>query len=278
MRINGFRLAMAAAVLAMAAVGIANAQSCTSSITKCGCTITTTGVYSVDADLDFTQGLTSRSGCIDVSAANVKLFTNGHFILGDGTGHGVGIHLLSSADNAFLDAAGVDGTTFSYTDLVGWQYGLESQADNVYADGFGYDGNTTGVLLKSASRNTITYLESAGNAVYGVWINGGSNNVISVGFMQFNAVADIYIGCSATGPTGKACSRGSATNDFVTGVGTSTNPSIYGLVVEQGSTGNILADNYIFGNTTDDMFDGNSTAVNTWRSNAFATANRSYIH
>lgn len=270
---------MAAAVLAMAAVGIANAQSCTSSITKCGCTITTTGVYSVDADLDYTQGLTSRKGCIDISASNVKLFTNGHFILGDGTGNGVGIHLLSSADNAFLDAAGVDGTTFNYTDLVGWQYGLESQADNVYADGFGYDGNTTGVLLKSTSRNTITYSESSGNAVYGIWINNGSNNVVSVAFMQFNAVADIYIGCSATGPTGKSCSRGSASyNNFVTGVGTSTNPSLYGLAVEQNSTGNILADNYIFGNTNDDMFDGNSTAVNTWRSNAFATANKSYIH
>jgi hypothetical protein len=279
MRINGFRLAMAAAVLAMAAVGIANAQSCTSSITKCGCTITTTGVYTVDADLDYTQGLTSRKGCIDISAANVKLFTNGHFILGDETGtNGIGIHLLSTADGAFLESAGTDGTNFSYTDLVGWQYGLESQADNVYVDGFGTDGNSTGVFLKGTSRNTISFAEAAGNSVYGIWIDAGSNNAIAVGNLQYSGVAGVYIGCSATGPTGKACSRGSASyNNIVTGT-FSGPPTNYGVAVEQNSTGNIVADNYTLGNTNYDLFDGNSTAVNTWHSNAFATVNKSYIH
>src|SRR6202007_1787394 len=133
MRLKGLQFAAATMLLAMAAFGTANAQSCTSSITKCGCTITSTGTYSVDADLDYTQGLTSRKGCIDISAPNVKLFTNGHFLMGDETGvSGVGIHLLSTADGAFLESAGTDGTNFSYTDLVGWQYGLESEADYVY--------------------------------------------------------------------------------------------------------------------------------------------------
>jgi len=278
MRINGFKLAIAAALLSMTAVGVARAQSCTSSITACGCTITTTGTYTVDADLDYTQGLTSHKGCIDISAANVKLFTNGHFMLGDETGtNGVGIHVLSTANGAFLDAAGPDGTNVNYSDLVGWQYGIESEADNVYVDGFGTDGNSTGVLLKNTDNNVVTFAEAAGNAVYGIWISAGSGNVISVANIQFSGVADVYIGCSATGPSGKACSKGSPHNNFVTGVGV-TAPANYGFAVEQNSTGNIMSDNYGFGSTNYDLFDGNSTAVNTWHSNAFATANKSYIH
>lgn len=279
MRINGFRLSVAAMVLAMAALGTANAQSCTSSITKCGCTINTSGVYTVNADLDYTQGLTSRKGCIDVNAANVKLFTNGHYILGDETGtNGVGIHLLSTANGAFLEAAGVDGTTFSYTDLVGWQYGLESQADFVYVDGFGTDGNSTGVLLKGTSNNVITFAEAAGNSVYGIWIDGGSGNMVSVANVQYSGVANTYIGCSATGPTGKGCSKNYASySNIVTGAFFGP-PALYGLAVEQYSTGNIVSDNYSLGSTDYDLFDGNSTSVNTWHSNAFATVNKSYIH
>jgi len=279
MRIKTYQFAMAAILATMAAVGVASAQSCSNSITSCGCTITAAGVYSVDADLDFSQGLTSRKGCIDVNVANVKLFTNGHSILGDGTGKGIGIHLLGTANNAFLEAAGVQGTSVFYSVLLGWQYGLESQADNVVADGFGYDVNTTGVLLKNAAKNTIAWSEASGNAIYGIWITNGSGNQITGGWVNNNAIAGVYLGCSGTGPTGQACTGATGSiatkSNFVYAL-TVGSVEDYGIVVEEGSLQNTFADNSSSGNTVDDLFDGNAgCGSNLWQANAFATSNNS---
>jgi len=280
MRIKAYRFAMAAALLIMAGVAVASAQvSCANSITACGCTISTAGVYTVDADLDYTQGLTSKKGCIDVTAANVKLFTNGHPIIGAGTGKGIGIHVLSGATSAFIEAAGVQGTSVSYSVLLGWQYGLESQAPGVTADGFGYDVNTTGVFVKGAANNTIAWSEAIGNSIYGMWISGGSGNQISGANISDNAVAGIYLGCSSTGPMGQVCTGRSGSvatksnSIYALTVGGIQN---YGIAVEQGGSLNTVVNNSSSGNTTDDLFDGNSgCGSNLWQANAFVTSNNS---
>jgi len=267
---------MAAMLLTIA--GVASAQvSCDSSITSCGCTISSAGVYTIDADLDSSQGLTSGNSCLDVAAANVLLFTNGHPILGDGSGNGIGIHVLSGATNAFLEAAGVQGSSVYYSVLLGWQYGLESQAPGVTADGFGYDVNTTGVLLKGAQNNTIAWSEAIGNAVYGMWISGGIGNQISGASISDNAVAGVYLGCSGTGPQGQPCtghgnSVATQTNYiYALTVGGMEN---YGIAVEQGGTQNVVVNDASSGNTTDDLFDGNSgCGSNLWLVNTFVKSN-----
>jgi len=264
----------------MGAIGVANAQQCSSSITTCGCTISSPGIYTVDADLNATQGLTSRRGCIDVAADKVRLFTNGHAITGAGNGTGIGIHLLSSADDVLLEAGASSGLNCCrYTTLSGWQYGLESEASHVISDGFTQSGNTTGVLLNGAKRNSITNFMANRNSVYGVWINGGSANQITDASASNNGVAGVYIGCAKTWPSGKACDRDADTssgNTIYYLVGLSEN---YGIAVEKGSKGNIITSTWSRSNTVDDLFDGNSNSgINLWRANGFGTANQSYIH
>src|SRR5208282_1344942 len=163
MRTMVSRLAISAALLMLVAVGVANAQNCSSSIQACGCTINSAGAYTVDSDLTAAQGLTSRGSCIDVAAANVKLFTNGHNITGAGTGTGVGINLLSTAGSLFLAAAGPNST---YTTVSGWQYGMQSLADNVTSEGFYFTGNTTGVLIKDGDNNNVSCFGAYNNSVY----------------------------------------------------------------------------------------------------------------
>ena len=259
------------------AVGVANAQDCSNSISACGCTISSAGIYNVDSDLNATQGLTSYGSCIDVAADNVKLFTNAHNITGAGSG--VGIHLRSKARNVFLSSAGPRET---YTTISGWKYGLESEADKVTAEGFLFNGNTTGVLLNGAENNHIGCFESFNNSVYGVWILNGSGNQIDYAAMWNNRVAGIYIGCSSTGPSGQACTEehGASSGNFIfedysysPGVSTQS----YGIAVEQGSTQNSIVDNWFDGNTVDGYFDGNTEGANLWHSNRYVTANQSFI-
>jgi len=277
MKIRGCRFAVSALLLLLAAV-VANAQNCSSSITACGCTISSAGTYTVTADLSAAQGLTSGNGCIDVNASNVKLFTNGYNITGAGTGTGIGIHLLSGRTNVFLSAAGPQET---YTLVSGWQYGMESQASTVTSEGFYFQNNTTGVWLRGAQNNNFGCLGAFDNTLYGVWIRGGSANQIDYAGTWDNGIAGVYLGCSTTGPSGPACSGGSTTTgnsvfgllSFTTGV------QSYGLVVETGGTQNNLVDNSFSGDTVDDLFDGNASAnSNTWHSNLFTTANKGYIH
>jgi len=277
MKIRGCRFAVSALLLLLAAV-VANAQNCSSSITACGCTISSAGTYTVTADLSAAQGLTSGNGCIDVNASNVKLFTNGYNITGAGTGTGIGIHLLSGRTNVFLSAAGPKET---YTLVSGWQYGMESQASTVTSEGFYFQNNTTGVWLRGAQNNNFGCLGAWDNSVYGVWIRGGSNNQIDYGAAWNNGVAGVYIGCSATGPTGPACTSGntSSGNSVFELLSFTSTTQNYGLVVETGGLQNNLVDNSFSGDTVDDLFDGNASATgNTWHANLFTTANQSYIH
>jgi hypothetical protein len=276
MKIRVCRFAGSAMLLLLVAV-VAKAQNCSSSITACGCTISSAGTYAVNADLTASQGLTTRSGCIDVNVNNVKLLTNGHNITGAGTGTGIGINLLSGKQTIFLSAAGPQET---YTTLSGWQYGLESQATNVIAEGFLFIGNTTGVLLKGARNNNIGCFESDSNSVYGVWIRGGSGNQIEYGEVWENKVAGVYIGCSATGPSGPACSGGTSSGNYIFEVWSNPSgvpPQSYGIAIELGGTQNWIVDNWFYGNTVDDLFDGNANGVDVWHSNKFVTANQSFL-
>jgi hypothetical protein len=282
MKISVCRFALSAMLLIMVATGVANAQRCSSSITMCGCTIASPGDYTVDADLNAAQGLTARGDCIDVAAKKVRLLTNGFAI--SGQGKGAGIHLLPSADDVFLEGFGGMGASFRSTALIGWQYGLESEASNVVSDGFVYIGNTVGVLLKGAQDNSLNQSAAFGNLVYGYWVKGGARNQIRSSAGQDNGTAGIYLGCSSTGPTGRACEEDSSTtsgNSIYESSGSSSAQN-YGIAVERGSKRNTIVVNSFEGHTAYDFFDGNPNCDdNLWRVNhsffQFATVNRSCI-
>lgn len=287
MKISLCRLAMSAIVFTMAATGIASAQNeCGSSITMCGCTITSPGTYTIGADLTATQGLTSRNGCIDVAAEKVTLITEGHQIIGAGSGTGIGIHLLSGAETVFLEGGGTNGAGVSttFTTLKGWQYGLESDASDVVSDFFDYNNNTTGVFLQRARNNNINDFGANGNTVYGVWIKGGSGNQINCSGASNNGVAGTYLGCSSTGPSGQACEEdeGTSNGNLIYdhgGQNFGTGAQQYGIAVERGSKRNTLMDLFTYGNTVDDLFDGNLNCdKNLWQINTFKTVNQTCIH
>jgi len=264
MKIRGCRFAISAMLLIMLAMGAATAQQCSSSITMCGCTITSPGDYTVDADLNAAQGLTSRGGCIDVAAKGVRLLTNGFPISGAGTGSGIGIHLLSSAKDVFLEGW-VGGPRSA---LFGWKNGLESEASNVIADTFGCFGNTTGVLLKGAQNNNINRFEVSGSFFYGVWITGGSRNQINGLSADANVIA-VYVGCGL----GQECKEDEETShgNFIYNSYVPLSQLI-GIAIEHGSKRNTMTNNFVNAFQYD-LFDGNpSCDGNLWRFNQFTRA------
>jgi hypothetical protein len=272
-------------LLVLCAIGSAAAQtSCSRSITSCGCTITERGVYSVDADLSASQGLTALNGCIDINAEHVDLFMNlNQSISGDKTGTGVGIHVLPAAKYAFLFFLSYYSPPL-ISGVSGWQFGIESEADNVIINGAETFGNSTGVLLKGTYNNKLSGvgLSTTGainNSAYGIWIVGGNSNQVALYTSQGNGIAGIYVGCSATGPTGTPCpSEQASSGNVIYDLSDNGTKQLYGVVLEAGSLRNTVMNTRTASNTRFDDFDGNANcANNVWRINKFSTANAACI-
>jgi hypothetical protein len=310
-RASLFRLAVAAVVFAgltVAATATGHAQTqpkkCSSQITACGCTITATGRYTVENALDYSQGLTLKNACIDITASNVDLYAY-NYITGPGTDPtcstntpkkrvGIGIHVLPSASNVsiFLD---------DY-DTCGWNYGLESEGSNInwYEPGAYY--NNLGMLLKNATGNDVLYgyfaygisgLEITGgsgnsindgetyyNTQYGYWLNGTKGNTITNDYAYGDTIAGIYLGCNSKGDVKPLilCTTTTTGNSVQTNYayGYDSYPQKYGIAVERGSIDNTFLENgtgyyYPYLNKID-IIDGNANCVyNTYLDDTYLT-------
>jgi len=203
--------AMACAILIIVGAGSAHAQppKCDSTIYQCGCTIGTPGTYELANELDASQGLTVKNGCIDIEGQNIKL-NAAYPIVGPGndgscgcmhdpTGaggpsvncpsvkvklaspSGVGIHVLPSAQNV---------TIYNSAPICGWNYAVESEGSKVYFSTGMRDGvislNNVGVLLNNATDNDVWDVSSQDNGT-GFQIAGGSGNTITGNFAAFNS-------------------------------------------------------------------------------------------
>jgi len=258
-------------LFSLLAIGSAHAQkSCSASIVSCGCSITRATLYTIDADLSVSQGLTPQNACIEISVAHAKLILNNHAITG--AGKGIGIHILPTGTYTFLEGGPVGQP------MTGWEFGIESDADNVIIDTPFMQGNSTGILLKQTYNNKVSMLTGNiinHNSVYGIWIDGGNSNQIDSVHTERNGIAGVYVGCSSTGPTGTPCSPAQVSsgnviyhNYEIEDVGP------YSLVLEAGSTRNTVMNNII-----NSAFDGNTNcAKNLWFDNAVTTANAACIH
>ncbi len=307
-----FRLAVAAFVLAgltIAATATANAQTqpkkCSNHITACGCTIAATGSYSVANALDYSQGLTLKNACIDITASQVDLYAY-NYITGPGTDStcsspkpkknaGIGIHVLPGAANVsiFLD---------DY-DVCGWNYGLESEGSNVnwYEPGSFY--NNVGMLLNNATGNDVLYgyfgygttglemIGGSGNSIndgeayyntqYGYWLNGTGENTISGDGAYGNKIAGFYLGCNSTGDVKPLipCTTATTTENSLQAsyaYGDYGYPQKYGIAVERGSINNTFLENgtgyyYPYFNKVD-IVDGNGNCIyNTYLDDTYLT-------
>ena len=211
--------------------------ACSTTISSCGCTITATGVYLVNADLNSGQGLTGLSDCIDIKAKNVVLNVQGHDITGPGTmtSTGAGIHLLRSASGAFIE--GDD------TSVTAWNIGMEIDASNVITDWVQtqFDGQA-GTFLNNTKNVNVNDFTTSHNLTYGVWIREGSHNQINCSNTNFNGKIGLYVGCHMDATHGTKCKGfGPSKNNRLFDHSTDNNGDA-GIVIDIGNTGNVIGD------------------------------------
>jgi len=154
------------------------------------------------------------------------------------------------------------------------------EGNSVIVDGFGLLSNeTAGAELNKAKNDTISDIVtgtdgSNGNKIYGIWIRQSNNNQIIGNEAQFNGDAGIYVGCSASGPTGAACPGvGKSSKNLIWDNDVDQNTK-YGLVIDSGDGKNIVTRNDGDDNGIKDAFDANSNCgSNLWFVDVFGAVN-----
>ena len=246
---------------------------CVSPIMTCGCTIITRGFYKIGANLNFTQGLTGRSGCIDISASNVVLSAG---IEGDGgfniTGiggrspAGIGVHVLSSSSNDLLELP---------SNIEGWNYGIEIDGNADIVQDFTAALNGMGIVLMRSSNNVVTSFTASANDDFGVWISGGANNQVRGGTLDANTTG-LFMGCSPLGIVGRACNPSSLSNK-ISNLSVSAN-SYMGVILDFGNNQNIINGVASHDNRFFDLYDVNAgCGQNLWFFNFFTNSNQDCI-
>jgi Right handed beta helix region len=250
-------------------------------LTSCSTKITKTGLYEVNP-----PGLSSTGGdCLTISASNVILYLNGFPI--SGAGNGVGVHILSSASNAFVEGHNAvisgfaEGVEIDGSKDLAENFIAESNSDagvllnnakqaklsNFSADSNGADG----VRLYKGSYNTVAGSISASyNARYGIWLYGTSHDSVGGFEVQDNTIAGVYVGCSSTGPSanGSECSPKkmlSKYNSLFSGTLAASGPGLqpYGVVIDLGDDFNRVTNmNGSPFETGGDLVDENANCAN----------------
>ncbi len=260
---------------------------CGSTITKCGCTITAPGLYSVTpfgAKLDASQGLTSNGDCIDIAAKHVTLDLKNATMTGAGSGDG--IKILRVSDHAAVTRAFI----------TGWNIGIEVSADHPdiwdidveksAASGIVFNGVTNGnlwllssdegggagVLLKDGGSPPR---HSDGNHIFDSDFNGNSTG-LKLSSASRNRIDDCF--AFDNHDTGIGLGGSSNNNHLifngVGGAGEPGTPTIqnFGIFIASGSTGNVMGENDTRLGGPNLKFDGDDEnggcAGNTWFNNS----------
>jgi nitrous oxidase accessory protein NosD len=247
--------AMVSLLVTLRVAGLAQAQTitgdavsaCGDSIKACGCTITAPGFYDLAKALSDIK-LNSDSSCIAIKSSNVVLSLDDKNIIGSGVG--IGIHVLSSASNSFIE--GLLGTSVSA--VTGWDTGILVEGNYAVIQNVTTQGNATvGLEIHAAKYATVSGLASSSNP-NGVWLNDAGFSQISnssTSGISNNMGPGILIGC----PVG--CPKSAISNHnriFANTV--STNQT--GIVIVAGSQQNVITDNAVSGSTKgDDLMDSN---------------------
>jgi hypothetical protein len=251
---------------------------CGAAIVSCGCTITKPGTYTVSEDLSASSGLTPKDGCIDVKAAKVKLLLQGHTI--QGSGAGIGLHLLPGAKGAFVEGQGAEGNEAgSYALFKDWDTGIRWEAAGGVVDHLQSNANTSfGIVLSNAKGNDIGNYSASGNGIYGTWLIASSGNQINSATSGDNQIVGIYLGCSSDGPTGSKCKGVAGSNGnriYNVHAGVSAMSSIiskFGIVIDLGNGGNLITDAFSHMDKKFDLVDLNpGCGTNIWFANQFDT-------
>jgi hypothetical protein len=275
---------------------LAATVSCQPSISSCGCTITSAGLYQVTSDPTATV---VGADCIDIKAPNVKLWVDGHTILG--LGGGIGIHILRTASGAFIE--GLDLGSGSFASIGSFGVGIQDDANGAIiahvnesgnssagvllnrvtgsaVSDFSADNNTYGVELFGSTLSSIQRVTTDSNSIYGIWLTNSSRNIVNFFYARDNGVAGVYLGCQpSAGPTGGIC-KPSNNNRIYDGpqVGIASASQQYGVAIDAGSGGNVVSGTAGSGDSSADLEDNNpGCGTDLWFNNSGST-NMSCIH
>ncbi len=190
----------------------AAASKCKKLITKCGCTAGKAGRYALAGDLTSSS---ASADCITIKGKHVSLDMAGHQISGPGGGAtGAGIHVLASANGAFIDRVSQNVIHFGTGILVeasdvtmasceldsNAQFGLKidgGSRNSLYNSDAGKNGDPSsgngvaGVLISNGTGNLIDDIHADNNSSYGIEISGGSNNALHDADEDFNGLYGI---------------------------------------------------------------------------------------
>jgi hypothetical protein len=155
----------------------AAAGACSLKIGKCGCTISSSGNYTlIPNPLDELGSLRSKGGtCIDIVASNVTL-TGGYYLIGPvystygaTTSSSIGIHIEPSANKVML------------LDLLieGFGRGLLIDGTNVTTQGIYTDDNNKGTVVNGANAFLIEEIART-NDLIGIEINATATNFVMI--------------------------------------------------------------------------------------------------
>lgn len=285
-----------AGFVAMGAIAVAGlagqalAQLPITSVVSCT-TITKAGNYEIDSALTAQK----PGDCIVIKAANVTLNLNGMPINGNG-GAGAGVHVLSSANYAYIEGRG--------STIGGFAEGMEIDGSNAIAENFtATDNADAGVLLEKAkssrasnftstsnvndgvrvysgTSNAVSDFDVSLNNRYGVWLESTTRDIVHGFTAENNSLAGVYIGCFADGPHANKCSKPtlqSASNVVFNGKSLKAGDGSQqiGIAIDLADLGNKVTDLTSQFNAQFDAMDENpQCGTNTWMVITYGTSNQ----
>jgi parallel beta-helix repeat protein len=234
---------------------------------------------------------TSNDDCIIISAPNVSLrFATGTSISGPGvTSEGAGIHILPSASEAvvlfgtvqgFKTGIKDEGSEAAIIDLnaTGYYTGIVlDHVDGSKIINSGATGGESGIYATNAQDCVIADTGATGGT-YGIWLKSSSDNHIldSGGNTPSGGKAGIYFGPSESGKFGNGNDNPGSGNEVDDSGGGNSTTSAYGIVIDKGEKGNVVASSSGSG-TTFGLADFNHNCdANRWLINA-GTRNQTCI-
>jgi hypothetical protein len=181
--------ALASAMLLLIGVRDSSAALCTTTISSCGCVISSANVFITSGALN---SVSSSVDCIDISASGAVLVLKGD-ITGPGGGvTAVGIHIMSSASNVYISGKVTPGFSATHAKVTGFAVGIQIDGSNAEINLLDAKANTTnGVVFNNVTGGDWNGSAASSNTSGdGVLVSGGSGNIIAD---TSNANADFNI-------------------------------------------------------------------------------------
>jgi hypothetical protein len=178
----------------LAAVRDASAAACATTISSCGCTISSAEVFETSGAL---ISASPSVDCIDISASGAVLVLKGDITGPAGGVTADGIHIMSGASNVFISGKSTPGfAAMGHATVTGFATGIQIDGSNAELHQLDSNGNVTnGVVFNAVTGGD--YNASFANSNVGgegILINGGSGNVVSdSGFSLNNNGVEILV-------------------------------------------------------------------------------------